>query len=111
MLNFLFPSLTPSLSLSLSLTYIWRILSSQAHLAARDSVAQIDTLECLLSRFRELIRIVQCDQPEAGLRIIEMTMALAAVALDERSCTEIVQTRSSASQRLTPAAIADGRML
>lgn len=80
-------------------------------MALRDPVAQIDTLEGLLSRFRELFRIVHRNQPEAGLRLVEAAVSFAAVALDEGRRTEIVQTRSGAGQRLTAATIADGCVL
>lgn len=72
---------------------------------------QVARLDGLLFRPLELIAILQRDHPEASHRLIEMAVSLRAVALNERCGPEVLQAGARRLQRLTTAAIANGRVL
>lgn len=69
-------------------------LVSDADITPGDSVQQIAGLDGFLLRPAKLLAFSDICQPEARLRFVVVTMALIAIALDERCRTEIFQARA-----------------
>lgn len=76
-----------------------------------DAGQQVAGLDRLLFGLLELIAVLQGDHPEAGHRLEEVARTLGAVALDERSGAEVLQTGARRLQRLTTTTIAHGSVL
>lgn len=68
-------------------------------------------LERLLLGRSELLLLVDCHHPETGHCLVVVTLALAAVALDEGSGAEVLQARSGAGKSLSTTTMADGSVL
>jgi hypothetical protein len=86
-------------------------LVSYADLTSRHLRVELAGLECLLLGRSELLLLVDCHHPEAGHRLVVVTLTLAAVALDEWSCAEVLQARSGTGKGLTTTTMTDSGVL
>jgi hypothetical protein len=87
------------------------ILISYADLTSRHFRVEVAGLERLLFGRSELLLLVDCDHPEAGHRLVVVTLTLSTVALDEWSCAEVLQARSRTREGLTTTTMSNSSML